>query len=174
MGSAAVIWSHWRKQLNCHQSTVCEYLFPFFLFKCYLWLIIFRDLGEILLWGEHRNRPAGHALRKDLNGELMNQTPDRARSLGTSSTTELHSLCCRADWFDPKLPAMLLPACKESCAGATWMHGSEKKGTFKGLSHLPLSASRCNYDKLNQRFPRCFAALHQSIEKDRDSNTLTN
>lgn len=53
----------------------------------------FQRFGEILLWGEHRNRPAGHALRKDLNGELMNQTPDRARSLGTSSTTELHSLC---------------------------------------------------------------------------------
>lgn len=172
MSSAAVIWSHWRKQLNCHESTVCEYLFHFSIQMLFM-VDHFQRFGEILLWGEHRIRPAGHALRKDLNGELMNQTPDRARSLGTSSTTELHSLCCRADWFDPKLPAMLLPACKESCAGATWMHGSEKKGLFKGLSHLPLSASRCNYDKLNQRFPRCFAT-HQSIETDRDSNISTN
>lgn len=86
----------------------------------------------------HTSRPAGCALRKDLNGELMNQTPDRARSLGTSSTTELRCLCRRADWLDPKLPAMLLPACKENCAGATWIHGSDREErTFqRSLSHV--------------------------------------
>lgn len=166
-----------RKLFSHHTSSVFVNIFSIVLFKRCFFRIVFEDFGRFYSFDEntHTGRPAGCALRMDLNGELMNQTPCRSHPPGTSSTTELCSLCCDADWLDPKLPAMLLPACEESCALATRMHSGWVWGKRKELSKLPLICFCLQAGKLWQVEPKVSKALctlHQSKNRDKEDQAL--